>query len=308
MRATDADRRSWRAYAALAAAVASMSWSAVFVRWAGVPGTTSAFYRVLIASAVLVPWCALRGPTRTPDRRAMLLALTGGVFFAADLAFFNTAVLRTSAATAVLLGNSAPVFVGLATWLVFGRRPGARFWVGLTVALAGCAAIVGADALDGGRAGATEGDLIALGASVFWAAYMLTTEHVRAEMDTLTFNTFAIAGSVVTLLVVCVLMGAPLLGFSGRTWAALFALGLISQFAAYFAFVYALGHLPATLTSVANLGQIPLAALLAVPLLGETVSGPQLAGGLLVLTGIYVVSRPGGERRAADGARVSARP
>ena len=289
---------AWRAYAALAAAVAGMSWSAVFVRWAGVPGTTSAFYRVLIASAVLVPWCAIRGPVRRPDRRSIVLALAGGVFFAADLAFFNSAVLRTSAATAVLLGNSAPVFVGVATWLFFGRRPALRFWLGLAVALAGCAAIVGTDALGGGRPGAMEGDLIALGASVFWGAYMLTTEHVRAEMDTLTFNTFAIAGSVLTLLVVCRLIGAPLWGFGGRTWMALFALGLFSQFAAYFAFVYALGHLPATITSVANLAQIPLTALLAVPLLGERVSAVQLAGGLLVLSGIFVVSRRGSERIA----------
>jgi drug/metabolite transporter (DMT)-like permease len=290
-----ADHR-WRAYAALAAAVLGMSWSAVFVRWAGVPGVASAFYRVLIASAILVPLWAGRGRTRSTDRRAMLLALGGGVFFAFDLALFNIAVLRTSAATAVLLGNSAPVFVGLATWLLFRRRPRARFWIGLALAFAGCASIVGTDALSGGSAGATEGDLIALAASVFWGAYMLTTEHVRADMDTLTFNTLAIAGSVITLFVVCLLAGVPLAGYSGRTWAALFALGLISQFAAYFAFVYALGHLPATLTSVANLAQIPLTALLAVPLLGEPVSRAQLAGGLLVLTGIYVVSKPQGAK------------
>ena len=288
----DARQRRWRAYAALAAAVLGMSWSAVFVRWAGIPGPASAFYRVLIASAILVPLWAARGRTRPTDRRAMLLALAGGVFFAIDIALFNTAVLRTSAATAVLLGNSAPVFVGLATWLVFRRRPRAQFWIGLALSFAGCASIVGTDALSGARAGATEGDLIALAASVFWAAYMLTTEHARAEMDTLTFNTLAIAGSVMTLLVVCLSTGVPLAGYSGRTWASLFALGLISQFAAYFAFVYALGHLPATLTSVANLAQIPLAALLAVPLLGEPVSRAQIAAGMLVLTGIYVVSKP----------------
>lgn len=288
----DAPDRQWRAYAALAAAVIGMSWSALFVRWAGIPGQASAFYRVLIASAILVPLWAARGAARPVDRRAAGLALAGGVFFAIDVALFNIAVLRTSAATAVLLGNSAPVFVGLATWILFGRRPRARFWIGLALSLAGCASIVGADALSGARAGATRGDLIALAASVFWAAYMLTTEHVRTEMDTLTFNTLAITGSVLTLLVVCLATGAPLGGYSGRTWLFLGALGLISQFAAYFAFVYALGHLPATLTSVANLAQIPLTALLAMPLLGEPISLAQIAGGLLVLTGIYVVSRP----------------
>src|ERR671913_234975 len=70
------------------------------------------------------------------------------------------------------------------------------------------------------------------------------------------------------------------------TWAALLGLGLISQLAAYFALVYALGHLPATLTSVSLLAQVPLTALLAVPLLGEPLHVTQALGATLVLAGI----------------------
>lgn len=293
--------RRWLAYAALATAVAGMSWSALFVRWAGVPASTSAFYRVLIAAGVLIPWRAIRGATRTPDRRAVALALAGGVFFAFDLLLFNAAVLRTSAATAVLLGNNAPIFVGLGTWLFFSKRPRAAFWIGLGLALAGCAFIVFADVSDRGPnlPGNATGDLLALSAAVFWAAYMLTTERVRTEMDTLTFNTVAIAASVLTLLAVCFALGVPLWGYSARTWTALVALGLVSQVASYYALVYALGHLPATVTSVAVIGQVPLAALLAAALLGEPLSGVQLAGGVVVLAGIYVVSRPPASDKAS---------
>ena len=73
---------------------------------------------------------------------------------------------------------------------------------------------------------------------------------------------------------------------------ALIALGLISQLASYYALVYALGHLPATVTSVAVLAQVPLTAVLAAAMLGEPLSGAQIGGGLVVLSGIYVVSRP----------------
>jgi drug/metabolite transporter (DMT)-like permease len=205
--------RRWLAYAALATAIAGMGWSALFVRWAAIPAPASAFYRVLIAAAVLVPWRAVRGPSRAPDRRAMLLALLGGAFFAGDLFLFNSAVLTTTAATAVLLGNNAPIFVGLGTWLIFKDRPRAAFWVGLALALGGCAFIVFADASSGGSvAGDVTGDLYALSAAVFWAAYMVTTAHVRTAMDTLTFNTFAVAGSVVALLVICLVLGVPLSG------------------------------------------------------------------------------------------------
>jgi drug/metabolite transporter (DMT)-like permease len=287
------DRR-WLAYGALAAAIFGMAWSPLFVRWAGVPALAAAFYRVLIAGVVLFPWRVFRRPPRSATLRATSLALLGGAFFAGDLAFFNSAVLRTSAANAVLLGNNAPIFVGLGTWLFMRRRPRAAFWTGLALALAGCAYIVLSDAAKGSAAAqdSTTGDLLALTAAVFWAAYMLTTEHVRAEMDTLTFNTVAVAGSVATLLVACAALGVPLWGYSGRTWAALLALGFISQLAAYFALVYALGHLRATVTSVSILAQVPLSALLAALFLGEPLSSAQIAGGLIVLAGIYVVTRP----------------
>ncbi len=242
---------------------------------------------------MLVPWRLVRGG-KVADRRAVLLALLGGVFFAVDIALFNTAVLRTSVATATLLANNAPIFVGLAAWLVFRKRPRASFWIGLALALAGCALIVAADTFSIGLTAPTDikGDVLALTCAIFWAAYMLTAEHVRADMDTLTFSTLAIVGSVLTLLVICLLLGVPLRGYSGRTWASLAGLGLISQLAAYFALVYALGHLPATLTSVGVLAQVPLTALLAVPLVGEPISRAQVAGGVLVLAGIYVVNRP----------------
>jgi hypothetical protein len=64
----------------------------------------------------------------------------------------------------------------------------------------------------------------------------------------------------------------------------------MSQLGAYLGLAYALGHLPATVTSVGLLAQVPLTALLAVPLLGEPLTTPYLAGGSLVLAGIYVVN------------------
>ncbi len=283
--------RPWFAYGALIFAVLCISWSAVLVRWASIPGPVSAFYRVLIAALVLVPWRMARGSGRV-ERRALALALTGGAFFAIDLALFNTAVLRTSAATASLLGNNAPVFVGLMTWMFFRRPPRASFWVGLALALTGCGVIVAVDVWEAGARGDVTGDLLAVSAALFFAAYMLTTEHVRTEMDTLTFSALAAVGSAATLLVICLLLDMPLRGFSGRTWGALVALGLVSQLTAYFALVYALGHLPATRTSVGLLAQAPLTALLAIPTLGEPLSWSLVGGGALVLAGIYVVNRP----------------
>jgi drug/metabolite transporter (DMT)-like permease len=298
--ASEKRRPQWWAYAALTAAVAGVVWSAFFVRWADVPGPTSAFYRVLIAACALIPWSAARWSVRPPrgtkGRRATwtvaVYALAGGALFALDLALYNTAVLRTTAANATLFGNNAPLFVGLGTWLILRRPPGRAFWVGLALALAGSVVVMVYGARDGGgNGGDTTGNLLALAAALFFAGYLLTTERAREEMDTVTFSAVAAAGSVITLLVTCRLMGSPLAGFSGRTWAALLGLGLISQLGSYLALAYALGHLPATVTSIGLLAQVPLTAMLAVPLLGERLTAAQMAGGVLVLAGIFIVSR-----------------
>src|SRR4029450_7295169 len=138
-------RRRWLAYGELAAAFAGIVWSAFFVRWARVPGATSALYRVLVARCVLVPWSVATwysqsGKARRTcriSRSAAIYALAGGAFFGCDLALYNTAVLRTTAANATLFGNNARIFVGLGTWLVFRRRPRRAFWIGLGLSMSG---------------------------------------------------------------------------------------------------------------------------------------------------------------------------
>jgi drug/metabolite transporter (DMT)-like permease len=274
--------------------VICIAWSAPLVRWAGVPGATSAFYRVCIAAVVLVPYWLLSGRARNVTLSAALVALLGGAFFGMDLALFNTAVLKTSATTAMVLTNNSPVLVGLGTWLLFRDRPRATFWIGLVLALAGCLVMVGGDMIrkNGGVGiGDVGGDLLAAAASVFFAAYLITTGRVRSNMDTITFTTLAVVGSVITMLVVCIIVNAPLTGFPASAWPSLIALGLVTQITGYLGVTYALGRLPATAASVILLGVAPVTAFLDVMFLGEPLSIAQIVGGTLVLAGIFVVSR-----------------
>ena len=293
----------WVAYATLAAAVVAVSWSAIFVRWADIPGSASAFYRVLIAACVLIPWRAAHKPAgarrQTPTRRSLAMALAAGVFFALDLAFFNTAIMRSSASTTSLLGSNAPIFVGAGSWLLFGRRPHRLFWAGLSAAMTGIVLMIwaGAGATSAARHDVI-GDLMAVAAAFCFAGYILAVAKARESMDTLTLNTIAIASCTITLLPICVAIDAPLWGYPAATWLALVYLGLISQVGAYLGIAFALGHLPATVVSIGLLAQAPLTALLASFLLNERLTPLQLAGGALVLAGIYLVTRSGADTPA----------
>ena len=287
-------RRHWLAYGALAGAVVAIGWSAIFVRWADIPGSASAFYRVLIASLVLLPWRATHKPAaahrQTPTRRAYLVTIAAGVFFALDLAFFNTAIMRSSAATTSLLGSNAPIFVGLGSWLVLRKKPHALFWAGLAASMCGIVLMIWAGAAAPVRH-SLSGDLMAVAAAFCFAAYILAVSKARESMDTLTLNAISMAAATIALLPICLAIGAPLWNYSSATWTALLWLGIVSQVGAYLCIAYALGHLPATVVSIGLLAQAPLTAALAAMLLGERLNPLQLAGGALVLAGIYIVNR-----------------
>jgi drug/metabolite transporter (DMT)-like permease len=291
--------RMGRAYGALALGVVAIAWSAIFVRWTGMPGIASAFYRVLIAAVVLWPVLLLSGFRFGGVRRkALLLAVLGGVFFAGDVGLFNTAVMHTSAGSATFLANNSPLLVGLLTWAITRRIPSGRFWTALVIALSGAWLIVSVDA----RHAASESvaDLLAVGASVCFALYLLATERLRRDMDTRVLVTISATASAATLAVVALIAHVSLAIPSARSLAAVMALGVVCQLMGYFCLTYALGHLPVTVTSVVLLAGAPLTALFAFAVLGERISLLQIAGGLFVIVGVWIVSRVRAEA-AGDG-------
>jgi drug/metabolite transporter (DMT)-like permease len=287
-----------KAYVALLIGIVCIAWSAIFVRWTSIPGPASAFYRLLIPALVLLPtWLIPGSPRKLPWRSYAIIAI-GAMFFALDLAFYNTAILQTSAANATLLGNNTPIVVGLLSWLLFKRRPAWSFWIGLSLAVAGALVIVVADL--GRHAKFGLGDVLALAAAACFAVYLIATEQVREHMNTLEFLRLAMLFSTVFMflfaLAVRVSLGIP----DQRSLLALLGLGLISQLGGYLALTYALGHLPATVTSVSLLSQGPLTAILAALLLGEPLTGPLIAGGALVLAGVGLANRFGRPEEEAN--------
>jgi drug/metabolite transporter (DMT)-like permease len=286
------DSSHTKSYAVLALGVFAIGWSALFVRWSAVPGWTSAFWRMALAQLVFVPWALAarrRGTPSRPSRAAIRDAIIAGVCFAADLALFNTAVMVSSAANATLLGTNAPIFVALGAWLLYRDRPTRRFWAGFALSFLGMIAIVGMDVLRHPTLGV--GDLYAIAGAACYAGYLLYVRRSRQEIDALTFSAISGVAAVATLLVICLAIGTPLHGYPAQSWWAMIGLALVTQVVGHLSVAYSLGRLPVSRTSIALLGQAPLTAILAVPLLGERLGPLQILGGTLVLAGIYVVNR-----------------
>lgn len=286
-----------RAYLALALGVVCIGFSAIFTRWANVPGPVSGLYRVGIATLVLAIPFAMGSARRTArkDTRPLLtrwtlgMAALAGLFFALDLGLWNTSLMYTSAANATLLGNTSTLWVSLAALWLFHETLKRRFWLGMALALVGAVIVVGRDVFEHPRLG--WGDLLAVGSSIFYAGYLLSTGRVRQQLGTLPFMWLSSAAATILLLGYVLVTAEPVAGFSTDTYIALVALALISHVLGWMSINYALGHLPAPLTAVTLLSQPVITALVAVPLLSESLSLYQIGGGLIVLLGVYIVNR-----------------
>ncbi len=277
-----------KAYLVLAFSLIGMGFSGIFVSLAGAPGAVSAFYRMAIAVVVLtIPYLHGRRRTGPPGRHETTIALLAGLFFAGDLFFWNSGILISGATNPTLMGNTAPIWVGFGAMIFFGERPARLFWVGLLVAIAGAAVILGVDALNDVGLGTFFGIL----SGMFYAGYFLVVQRSRQRLNTLTSFWLAAVGSSVGLAVIARLLGQPLTGYSDLTYLYMIALSLVVQVGGQMGVSYALGYLPASIVSPTLLMQPVLTGLLAVPILGQGLTLVQIVGGITVLIGIYIVHR-----------------
>ncbi len=267
-----------------------MGMSAIFIKWANAPGPVNGFYRMTIAIAILalpVSWQAKRQAPFSP--RHLWLAAFGGLFFALDLAFWNTSILITSAANATLLGNSSVLWVSLGAMIFFKERLRPAFWGGLLLALFGILIIFGQDYVTHPTLG--YGDLLAIVAGFFYGAFFLVAERARDKLSSFIAWWVSSAASALSLLAISLAFGMPLTGYPITMWLSVIGLALITQVLGLLSVNYALGHLPASLVSPSLLGQPVVTAIIAVPLLGQPLGAVQMVGGLLALVGILIVHR-----------------
>jgi drug/metabolite transporter (DMT)-like permease len=277
------------AYVALGIGIFSLSFSAMFVRWANAPGPVTAFYRLFFSIFLLLPFFLARLKTnRSIKSRSILFPLLAGVFTACDLGVWTASLSYTTAANATLLGNTAPLWVALGTWLILKQKLSSGFWRGLAITLLGAALIMGTDFILHPRFGI--GDTMALSTGFFYGSYFLFTEQSRTHFDPIIHIWLVGVGASISLFIVNTILKYPLTGYPTRTWLVFLCTAVVSQLIGYMLLAYALGHLPASVVSPTMILQPIVTTLLAIPLLGEIPSIWQGIGGAIALIGIYIVN------------------
>ncbi len=272
---------------ALCAAVFAISWASILVRLCHAPSLAIAFWRVLFATAILLPW----GVTarRPASWRTAALAAAAGALLALHFAAWIHSLALTSVASSVVLVTTQPVFTAAFGPLLLGERPGPLGLSAAALALAGTAVLAGGDLAVGGKA--LLGDLLALTGAATAAAYFMIGRRVRERIDFVAYLVLVNGSAAAVLLLLALAAGAPLRGFPATTWWLLVLMAIGPHVTGHGLLNWSVRRLRAFTVNMAVLGEPVLATIYAAALFGERPGGAFLAGAAMIACGLVLAAR-----------------
>lgn len=289
-------------YLVLFAGVLVVSTASIFIRFAqgaGVPSLGIAAWRLALAALVLTPlaWARVGPELRAMSRRDLLLAAASGSFLAVHFASWITSLEYTSVASSVALVSTNPLWVGLASLLIFRERLGWRALVGIAATILGTL-LIGLSDLGSAQPNPALGNALALIGAATVSAYLLIGRDLRRRLSVLAYIYVVYSTAAAVLVLWALLAGLPLFGYPPAAFLFLAALALGPQLLGHTSFNYALSALSATFIAVAILGEPVGSAALAFIFFGERFAPLQLGGFVLLMVGILVASLAEAERPA----------
>jgi drug/metabolite transporter (DMT)-like permease len=271
----------------------------------GVPSPAIAAGRLGLAALILAPiaFARVRPELRGLRRRDVLLGIGSGACLALHFSAWITSLEYTSVASSSALVATNPLWIALASLLLFRQRPATLTWLGVLLTVGGSVLIAISDSDGAGGSHALLGDGLALLGALAGSGYFLVGAALQRRLSTLAYIWLVYSSAAVFLMLVAFGTGAwrfdqagP--GYAPVAYLLLLGLAIGPQLLGHTAFNWSLRHLSATFVAIAILGEPIGAALLALVFFKQTFQPIQLVGFVVLLTGIAVAAR--GERGGGE--------
>jgi len=280
-----------RQYSILTIGVISVSFAAVFIRLADASSLVIAAWRMCLAALILAPFAVtLSGKElRSISGKNLAMMLLAGGFLALHFGLWITSLSFTSVATSVVLVTATPIFVAVASYLLFKERLTIKIILGITISIGGSVVIgygnwsIGTSPLLGAG--------LALAGALAMAGYLLTGRRLRRTTGLLSYAFVTYSTAAVLLLITTLVSGYSLSGYSGNTYRMFILLALIPQLLGHSSLNWSLKFMPATMITIAVLGEPVLATILGRFILNESPTLTEIIGGILILGGIFISFR-----------------
>ena len=256
----------------------------VIVRMNLTSGLISAFYRMAIATAIILPFALYTKKLKLESIKMLLPIMVCGILFASDIAVWNISIQNSTATQATLLTNLSPIWVGVFSLIFLNFRPRRSFWLGTVIALIGMAVFVGVDTILNLQLDFAF--FLGILSGVLYALYILVSKSVLEKLKVITFITYSMIFSTIFLLIINVAFGEQFFGFSNKAWISLFVQGIVCQLIAWLLISYSTQKMRATRVSLSLLSQAIFATILAAIFVNEKITSVQMIGSVIILAGI----------------------
>ncbi|MBI2237126.1 MAG: DMT family transporter [Actinobacteria bacterium] len=270
--------------AAVLVAVSGWSFTNTLIKVSSQPALAFALYRLWLGSVLLLAVLTLAG--RRLTRPVIRASAPGGALLGVEIAFFFSALKHTSIADVTVISALQPALTLLVAGRLFGERVTRRevAWTLVSVAGVGVVAI----GSSGTPAWSLRGDVLAAGSLIAWTAYFLVSKHARSTVPALEYMTVVTITAALVITPLALVSGQPLGGLqaSDALWLALFVVGASGG---HLLVAWAHPLVDVSVSSLLMLAQPVLASLAALLVLGEPLTPPVIAGGLVVIGSLAAI-------------------
>ena len=268
----------------LIASMAIFGTLAPFVRKIGVSSGELALYRAIMAAVLIGAFLLI---TRQPIpfgkiKKALPLLLISGMAMGINWILLFEAYKYTTVSVATLSYYFAPVLVMAICPVLFREKLTGKQIICFVMSTLGLVMITGVGDLAGGSRNII-GIAFGLGAAVFYASVILLNKFIKGvEGLHRTFLQF-LAAVVILLPYVLFSGGVTLGGLNTEGWLNLLIVGVVHTGVCYCLYFSSLKELPGQKAAILSYVDPLVAVLISVTVLGEPMTLPQIAGGLLIL-------------------------
>ncbi|HHZ17563.1 MAG TPA: DMT family transporter [Peptococcaceae bacterium] len=269
------------------------SCSAVLVRASTAPSMVLVFYRVLIASLMLSPFVLWKhdGEWKNIPRKMYVLSVLSGLFLGLHFSAYFESLRHTSIASSVLFADMEVFFVAFAMLVFFKEKISLKGWVGIGVTFLGSVLIAIVDA--GSTSNSLFGDALALSAAAFMSVYTMIGKVCRKYMTTTVYTFLVYLSAAVTVLLLLLLTGAPLVGYDPINYLIALGLAVFCTLLGHSIYSWGLKYEKASFISTAKMLDPVFASSLGIIIFREFPPPLVLIGASLVIFGISFYSKHG---------------
>jgi drug/metabolite transporter (DMT)-like permease len=249
--------------------------------------------RMLLGALIITPfvWKHHRQEVLKLNKRDLLIAAGGGLWFGIHLMSGFESLRHTSVLVNSVLGGTLPIWVAVMEVYILRTRLSRIIWIGLIITLSGGLIITLAGSGDTSLGdNPLLGSGLALIAAVAGAIYAIVGRRSRDKISYLPYLWLAFTFGGLTSLSVVIVGKQSIVGYDMVAYVAVIMLTILPQLIGHGVYNYALRQLPATFVSVVGQLGIIISVVLAYLFFREIPGVLEIPGSIAIITGITLVN------------------